>query len=90
MPGLGPTCGQVRMPALMTDESDSKSAVCGGQGLGGAWARLAGEQSGTTTLEWALLLAALAIPSYVIITMALETLLGHYRMMTVLNGLPFP
>ena len=56
----------------------------------GAWRRLAGEQSGTTTLEWALLLAALALPSYVIITMALETLVGHYRMMTTLNALPFP
>ena len=56
----------------------------------GTWRRLVGAQSGTTTLEWALLLAALAIPSYVIITMALETLLGHYRMLTTLNGLLFP
>ena len=52
--------------------------------------RLADGQDGGTTLEWALLLAAIAIPSYYIIIVALETLVGHYRMMTVLNGLPFP
>lgn len=52
--------------------------------------QLATDQSGATTLEWALLLAAVAIPSYYIMTMALETLLGHYRMMTALNALPFP
>ena len=90
MPPVEPTCGQVWTPALMTDEPDSRPVACGGQRPGGSWRRLAGDQSGATTLEWALLLAALAIPSYVIITMALETLLGHYRMMTVLNGLPFP
>lgn len=52
--------------------------------------RLSTDQSGATTLEWALLLAAVAIPSYYIIALALETLLGHYRMMTALNALPFP
>ena len=62
----------------------------GSPGPSGFWGRLAREQDGTTTLEWALLLAAIAIPSYVIIVMALETLLGHYRMMTTLNSLPFP
>ena len=55
-----------------------------------SWRRLAVEQAGATTLEWALLLAAIAIPSYFIITTALETLLGHYRMMTTINALPFP
>ncbi len=62
---------------------DSDNTTC-------SWRRLAVEQDGATTLEWALLLAAIAIPSYFIITMALETLLGHYRMMTTLNALPFP
>lgn len=52
--------------------------------------RLAGDNSGATTLEWALLLGAIALPSYFIIRMALETLVEYYRMMTTLNGLPFP
>jgi Flp pilus assembly pilin Flp len=56
----------------------------------GIWRQLADEQSGATTLEWALLLAAMAIPSYFIIATALETLLGHYRMLTSMNALPFP
>jgi len=37
-----------------------------------------------------LLLAAIAIPSYWIIRLALAVLVGHYQMMTTLNGLPFP
>ncbi|MBI1337420.1 MAG: hypothetical protein GC164_10710 [Phycisphaera sp.] len=45
---------------------------------------------GATTLEWALLLAAIALPSYFILKLALETLTAHYQMMTTLNNLPFP
>lgn len=48
------------------------------------------EQRGATTLEWALLLAAIALPSYAIIRLALAALIGHYQMITMLNGLPFP
>ncbi len=47
-------------------------------------------QQGATTLEWALLLGAIAIPSYYIIQMALATLVAHYQMITTLNALPFP
>lgn len=51
--------------------------------------RLASDQ-GATTLEWALLLAAIAIPSMVIIALSMRTLTAHYRMMSLLNSLPFP
>ncbi len=54
------------------------------------WRRLLGNRQGATTLEWALLLAAIALPSWFIIRMALATLAGHYRMMAALNALPFP
>ena len=47
-------------------------------------------QRGATTLEWTLLVAAIALPSYGIILLGLETLFAHYRMITTLNGLPFP
>ena len=47
-------------------------------------------QSGATTLEWALLLAAIALPSYIILRIALATLVDYYRMMTLINALPFP
>ena len=53
-------------------------------------ASLAKNQRGATMLEWTLLLAAIALPSWFIIKMALSALAGHYRMMTTLNGLPFP
>jgi len=45
---------------------------------------------GATTLEWCLLLAAIGIPSYVIFTLSLQTLVAHYRMIVMLNHLPFP
>ena len=41
-------------------------------------------------LEWTLLLAAIALPSYWTIKLALATLIGYYQMMTTLNALPFP
>lgn len=47
-------------------------------------------QEGATTLEWALLLAAIGLPSYWLIQLALNVLVGHYQMMTTLNALPFP
>ena len=52
--------------------------------------RLLGGEGGATSLEWALLLGAIAIPSYLIITTLLRTLVGYYQMMTTLNALPFP
>lgn len=51
---------------------------------------LAKSESGATTLEWALLLAVIVIPSYFIFRLAFWTLLGHYQMITTLNGLPLP
>ncbi len=52
--------------------------------------KLLSDQNGATTIEWALLLGAIAIPSYFIILMALNTLMAHYQMITTLNALPFP
>lgn len=52
--------------------------------------KLAHDQQGATTLEWALLLGVIAIPSYYIIQAALSALVAHYQMITTLNALPFP
>lgn len=54
------------------------------------WRRVALEESGATTLEWTLLLAAIAIPSLAITRLALEVLLAYFEMMSTLNALPFP
>jgi len=48
------------------------------------------EQTGATMLEYSLLLAAIAVPSYWAIKFALDALIGHYRLMTLLNAMPFP
>ncbi len=48
------------------------------------------DERGSATVEWSLLLAAIALPSYYIIQMAIEALTGHYQMMTLINSLPTP
>lgn len=45
---------------------------------------------GATTLEWALLVAAIALPAYGILTFAFDLLLEYYRLITLVTGLPFP
>ena len=52
--------------------------------------RLLRDTGGSTMLEWCLLLAAIALPSYWIISTGLNVLVEHYRLMTMLNSLPFP
>src|SRR3990172_4804323 len=48
------------------------------------------DQTGATTLEWTLLLAAIAVPSYFIFKLALAALIGHYQLVTTITALPFP
>ncbi|MBI1373299.1 MAG: hypothetical protein GC159_11265 [Phycisphaera sp.] len=67
----------------LTNESDVAEAP---EGAGD----LRRDESGATTLEWALLLATIGIPSFYVIRLAMETLVGHYQMMTTVNSLPFP
>lgn len=54
------------------------------------WRKFMRNRDGATMLETVLLLAAIAIPSYLIIQLALRALLGFYHMMTTLIELPFP
>ena len=48
------------------------------------------DQDGATSLEWALLLAAVAVPAYWLMTAGIDLMIGYYQMMTTLNALPFP
>lgn len=52
--------------------------------------KLHADEGGGTALEWTLLLAAIALPSYFIIRVSLDLLVEHYRMIALLNSLPFP
>ena len=54
------------------------------------WRSLHRDERAATSLEWALLLAAIVLPGYAIIRLALAALTGHYEMMTTINALPFP
>lgn len=58
--------------------------------LGRSLRRLVCEEKGATTLEWAMLLMAIAIPSVTILAFSLDLLVRHYRMLTAVNSLPFP
>lgn len=48
------------------------------------------DDRGATMLEWCLLLAAVVLPAWVIIRMGLNTLAGHYGLVTTMNQMPFP
>ena len=51
---------------------------------------LHGDQAGQVTLEWALVLAAIALPLLYVFTLCLKILVAQYRMMTFMNSMPFP
>ena len=48
------------------------------------------DDAGQATVEWALVLAAVALPMYFIIVVCLNLLVAHYRMVTFMETLPFP
>jgi hypothetical protein len=79
-PAQGPGATNAAQPSPAVDEAQA------GEARGLLWS----DERGGHTLEWTLLLAVIGIPSYVVITMLLSALAGHYRMMTFVNSLPFP
>lgn len=48
------------------------------------------DRRGATMLEWTLLLAAIALPSYAIVLLLLETLTAHFGIVLVWTSLPLP
>ena len=53
-----------------------------------AWRNFRRDTRGTTSLEWALLLGAIALPSIILLTMCLGLMLDYYRMMTMIGSMP--
>ena len=51
---------------------------------------LTADQRGQVTLEWAIILAAVALPLLAVFRICLDILVAKYRMMTCLNSLVFP
>ena len=59
----------------------------------GAWdkmVRLARDDSGQTTIEYALLIAAVGVPAVTVFGWLVTVLAENYRMLTFLELLPFP
>ena len=48
------------------------------------------DEGGATMLEYVLLVAVIALPSFFLIKMCLEFLTDYYQMQTMINSLPFP
>ena len=53
-------------------------------------ARLSADQTGQTTIEWALLIAVVGLPAITVFGWLLTILAENYRMVTFLELLPFP
>ena len=52
--------------------------------------RLSADQAGQTTIEWAMMLAVVGLPSIYLFSRLLAVLAEHYRMITFLETLPYP
>jgi hypothetical protein len=52
--------------------------------------RLTADERGQMTIEWALVLAAFALPMFYVIRTCIDLLVAHYQMVTFLITLPFP
>ena len=48
------------------------------------------DESGQATIEWVLVVVALVLPIIYFLNIMLNVLVGHYRMVTFLETLPFP
>ncbi len=54
------------------------------------WLKLQRDRAGQMTLEWSLVLAAVALPMFGVIKLGTSALASHYRMVSFLETLPFP
>ena len=52
--------------------------------------RLTVEEGGQMTIDWALVMAAVALPFVVILRVCLAIIVAHFQMVTFLQSLPFP
>ncbi len=60
------------------------------ESLGRRLGQWASDARGQMTVEWALVLAAVALPMYFILRMLTGVLVAHFQMVTLLETLPFP
>lgn len=78
------------MNAAATGRTGFQPVRTQGESLCRLTRRLNADESGASMIEFALLLAGVAIPMYVVIRIGLAVLVGHYQMTTFMTGWPFP
>jgi hypothetical protein len=74
----------------MAESNDQSKLLPGVRALTRLLGPLLPDVRGASMMETVLLVGAIAIPSMYIMKMALDTLVEHYRMITLVNSLPFP
>ncbi len=52
--------------------------------------RLAGEDAGQMTIEWALVMVVVALPFLVLFRLLVKIIVAHFQMVTFMQSLPFP
>ncbi len=52
--------------------------------------RLAVQEDGQVTIEWAMVMAAVALPFLLIFRVCLAILVAHFQMVSFMQSLPFP
>ena len=58
--------------------------------IASALARLTRDDAGQMTIEWALVMAVVALPFFFVFRVLTALLIAHYEMLTFLQSLPFP
>ena len=53
-------------------------------------ARLSEDSAAQLTLEWAMVLAFIALPMYWVFKVCMNLLIAHYQMVTFMETIPFP
>ena len=52
--------------------------------------RLHRDRRGQLTVEWALVMIVLALPTHFIFKLLLRVMVAHYQMVTLMHAAPFP
>ncbi|OPX24396.1 MAG: hypothetical protein B1H04_02150 [Planctomycetales bacterium 4484_123] len=61
-----------------------------GEAIGRLLRRLGRQEAGQLTLEWAMVLAFIALPMYFVMKVCMRLLVAHYRMVSFMETVPFP
>jgi len=91
LPGRQVGCGLSRSRTVPGRWDLAAARVSGGiKRLRRISRRLAADQAGQTSIEWALIMACFGVPMVFVFGWLLSALAEHYRMVSFFETLPFP